>query len=111
MIAEATEAKPVVRPEVARAVVELSVESPAPPAPVVEEKVAPKPCWKFVKLFGVGETLIFRDGSKFKFRFVRQNDKRGFAPTSEVVTEDEKLAKNLRAAAKAGTHGVVEVKL
>lgn len=105
--------KEVVKPQEARQVVESSVlDEPATPAPAkVEEQKAPKPSWKFVKLYGVSELLTFRDGSEFKFRLIRLNDRGGYSPTSEVVTDDETLAKNLRAAEKRGRHGVVEVKI
>jgi hypothetical protein len=82
-----------------------------PPSPEREELVSPpapeqKPRWKFAKLHCVGQELVFKDGTSFTFP-LRQRQDRTFSSTSEVVTEDEKLAENLRQL-PAG-YGVVEV--
>jgi hypothetical protein len=82
-----------------------------PPSPEREELVSPpapeqKPRWKFAKLHCVGQELVFKDGTVFTFPLRHRQD-RTFSPTSEVVTEDAKLAENLRQL-PAG-YGVVEV--
>jgi hypothetical protein len=83
-----------------------------PASPEREELVSPpapetrKPRWKFVKLSCVGQELVFKDGTSFTFP-LRQRQDRTFHPNSEYVTEDEKLAENLRQL-PAG-YGVVEV--
>jgi hypothetical protein len=88
--------------------------SPAAPRPAQE---APKPVeqpvkrWRFVKLHGVVQEIQLRDGSKFKFRLIQLNDGSGYSSTSEVTTSDEKLASNLRDAAKNPHLGIVEVKI
>lgn len=64
--------------------------------------------WTFVKQHGVTQNLVFRDKSTFKFPLIPLNDNSGFAVTSEVTIDDEKLANNLRSL-PAGA-GVVEVK-
>jgi len=66
--------------------------------------------WKFVKTFGPADVLRFSDGTSFQFRLIQRSDKSGYAPTSEAVITDEKLAANLREAAKNRFAGVVEVK-
>jgi len=93
----------------------VRVDSLSKPAgPKVEELVTPPapgekaPRWKFVKLFGVGQELVFKDGSKFKFPLI-QSHNGSYWPNSEIVTEDRKLAENLRRLS-ATDHGVVEVK-
>ena len=73
----------------------------APPAP--EER---KPRWKFVKLHGVGQELRFKDGTSFTFRMVQGRDG-SYWSNSDVTTEDEKLAENLRSL--PASFGVVEV--
>jgi hypothetical protein len=83
--------------------------SPAPPEP--KTQAAPKQRWKFVKTESVAQTLRFKDGTKFKFDLIPLNDRPGFAATSEVITEDERLAKNLRALANAGRCSVFEIKV
>lgn len=70
-----------------------------------------KPKWKFVKCFGVANTLRFRDGSRFQFRLIKRNDGSGYESSSFVATDDEKLANNLREAAKNPATGVVEEKI
>jgi len=83
-----------------------------PTGPKIEELVAPpapeavKPRWKFVKLHAPGQELVFKDGSRFTFRKV-QGINSTFWPNSDLITEDEKLAENLRQL-PAG-FGVVEV--
>jgi hypothetical protein len=82
-----------------------------PPSPEREELVSPpapepKPRWKFAKLHCVGQELTFKDGTSFTFPLRHRQD-RTFSPTSEIVTEDAKLAENLRQL-HAG-YGVVEV--
>jgi hypothetical protein len=76
--------------------------------PVEEER---KPRFRFVKQHGVAQKLRFKDGTEFSFRRIKLNDGSGIAPSSEVVTEDATLAKNLRALAKTGDYGIVEIKI
>ena len=52
--------------------------------------------WKFVKTHGVMDKLKFPDGGTYQFRLIERNDGSGYAPMSHVVTDDEKLANNLR---------------
>lgn len=85
-------------------------EQPTTEAPEVKP-TSKKPRWKFVKRFGVADKLVFPDGSEFKFRLIRLNDGSGYCSSSEVITEDEKLAENLREIAKTPETGVVEVKI
>ena len=71
-----------------------------PASPEREELVSPpapevKPRWKFAKLHCVGQELVFKDGTKFTFPLRHRQD-RTFSSTSEIVTEDAKLAENLR---------------
>lgn len=82
-----------------------------PASPEREELVSPpvveqKPRWKFAKLHCVGQELVFKDGTVYTFPLRHRQD-RTFSPSSEIVTEDEKLAENLRQL-PAG-YGVVEV--
>jgi len=63
----------------------------------------------FVKLFGVADVLRFEDGTKFKFRLISRNGNQGYAPNSFLKTDDEKLAANLREAAKNKSRGIVEI--
>jgi hypothetical protein len=72
----------------------------APPAPFK---------FHFVKLFGVADVIRFEDGSKFKFRLISRNGNKGYAPNSFLKTNDEKLAANLREAAKNKSRGIVEI--
>jgi hypothetical protein len=72
----------------------------APPTP---------PKFKFVKNFGVADVIKFADGTKFQFRMIRRNTG-GYQPNSFAVTDDEKLAGNLREASKNKALGIVEVK-
>ena len=72
----------------------------APPAPFK---------FHFVKLFGVADVIRFEDGSKFKFRLISRNGNKGYAPNSFLKTDDEKLAENLRVAAKNKSRGIVEI--
>lgn len=73
----------------------------APPAPLK---------FHFVKNFGVADVLKFTDGTKFSFRRIQRNKGGGYAPNSFLKTDDEKLAANLREAAKNPARGIVEIK-
>ena len=68
------------------------------------------PRFKFVKNFGVGDVLRFEDGTTFSFRKIQRNTG-GYASNSFVITDDEKLAQNLREASRNKALGIVEVKL
>lgn len=91
---------------------EKVVEQEAPPAavqgPASAPSVAPAKRWKFVKLHCPGQLIQFKDGSEFTFRLVNRNTG-GYAPTSDLVTSDEKLAEKLRSLPEH--FGVVEVKI
>lgn len=67
------------------------------------------PSWKFAKVFGVADVLVFADKTTFQFRKIERNDGNGFLPNSIVVTTDEVLANNLRAATKIRESGVMEL--
>ena len=67
------------------------------------------PKFKFVKNFGVADTLKFPDGTSFQFRRISRNTG-GFASNSFVETNDEKLAENLRAASKNRAWGIVQIR-
>jgi hypothetical protein len=70
----------------------------------------PVPKFQFVKLFGVGDVVKFEDGTKFQFRLIERNKGGGYQPNSFLKTDDEKLAKNLREAAKNPALGIKELK-
>lgn len=74
------------------------------------EKGAPSAAksWKFVKYFCPAETLLFPDGTTFKFRLIELNTG-GYSSMSNLETTDEKLANNLREAAKNPCSGVKEI--
>lgn len=59
--------------------------------------------YRFAKVWGVAETLTFKDGTSFTFPLIRRNNAPGYSPTSSIETNDEVLAKNLREAAKTNT--------
>jgi hypothetical protein len=81
----------------------------APQPAAVEPPPVPGQSWKFAKVFGVADTLVFADKSTFQFRLIKRNDGNGFMPNSTVTTTDETLANNLREAAKNKATGVIEI--
>lgn len=110
------DAKPVVSSQAAVASLEKkdvnAAQGPVvPPAPEKKAETPPAPPkkkWKFVKVKAVAQVLRFKDGSEFKFPLTILNSTKGYANRSTVVTEDEKLAKNLRSLSP--DFGVVEEK-
>jgi hypothetical protein len=106
------EPKQVIKPGAARAQAQTPqnpeavtpVETPAatPEAPKKEQ-------WKFIKLRGPSQKLRFKDGSEYQFRLIQKNDGSGYCETSWVITDDRKLAENLRTLPTG--FGVVEVKI
>jgi hypothetical protein len=115
MSAPATE-KPVVTPRIAQRVsaglgttVSIHGTQPVPQPAAAEAAPVPGQSWKFAKVFGIGDTLVFPDKSTFQFRAIKRNDGNGFMPNSTVVTTDETLANNLRAAAQNKATGVIEI--
>ena len=70
-------------------------------------KGAPK--FKFQKNFCPSEEIKFPDGTSFTFRLIELNTG-GYSPMSRMETVDEKLANNLREAAKNPCSGIQELK-
>lgn len=67
--------------------------------------------YHFVKRFTPADVITFKDGTSYTFPLIMRNDTGGFSPGSELKTNDEKLAKNLREAAKNPHLGLVEIEV
>jgi len=113
---------PALAPVAAPAPAPVAAPAPAPvaaPAPVLSDAAvrlnaalakANKPLkYRFIKRFTPADVIKFADGSEFTFPLILRNTG-GYAPSSEFKTDDEKLANNLRDAAKNPHLGLVEIK-
>ncbi len=89
--------------------VAVALRRASEPGSAPKVKPARKARWRFVKNFGVADAIRFWDGTTFKFRPIRRNDGGGYLPGSQVDTDDENLARRLRAAASNPALGLVEV--
>ena len=87
-----------------------TVAAPVVPAATDTPQVAPA-AFRFAKLFGPTDIVVFDDGTHFKFPLIRENTKNGgFSSVTEVDTTDPVLAAKLRKATKIEGLGLVEVK-
>jgi hypothetical protein len=80
-------------------------KSPGPVTPPEEKK----PTWKFEQLSGVGGQIKFADGTSYTFPLLRSAFG-GYLPISSMVTDDPKLAENLRRCADNKQFNVKEIK-
>lgn len=67
------------------------------------------PVFRFQKNFCPAEQIKFSDGTSYTFRLIELNTG-GYSPMSRMETTDEKLANNLREAAKNPCSGIQEIK-
>ena len=104
-------ASPLHATTVAAPVVPAATDTPqVAPAATDTPQVAPA-AFRFAKLFGPTDIVVFDDGTHFKFPLIRENTKNGgFSSVTEVDTTDPVLAAKLRKATKIEGLGLVEVK-